>query len=499
MNDEAKSREQLINELVELRKQAARWRDLENGRKGAKKSLGEQSQILEVIFKHTIAPLAILDRDFNFIRVNEAYARTDHRDVSEFPGNNHFTFYPSDAKAIFEQVVKTKKPFQAFARPFTYHHHPERGVTYWDWTLVPVLDAAGVVELLIFSLNDVTERVRAEKELKELNQRLFSLLDGLPAFVYLQAPDYSIRFANRYFWEQFGEPQERTCYEILHGYKEPCKICSTIRVFHTQSPQNWEWTRFDGRSYQIYNYPFSDLDGSPLVLVLGIDITENKRLEKEMARLDRLNMLGEMAAGIGHEVRNPMTTIRGFLQLLGSKIECVQHRQYFDLMIEELDRANSIITEFLSLAKNKAVDLKLQNLNSIIENLFPLMQADAMVSDKYITTELQEIPEILLDEKEIRQMILNLARNGLEAMSPGGKLTIRTFKDCEELVLSVQDQGNGIKSDLIEKIGTPFFTTKEQGTGLGLAVCYGIAARHNATVKVDTGPTGTTFFIRFRQ
>lgn len=228
------------------------------------------------------------------------------------------------------------------------------------------------------------------------------------------------------------------------------------------------------------------------------DITERKLYKRELARLDRLNLVGEMAAGIGHEVRNPMTTVRGFLQLYRNKEAFIQYKGSFDLMIDELDRANSIITEFLSLAKNKMLDLKAQNLNTILENLSQLIQADAIVLDKNINMQLEEIPELPLDEKEIRQLILNLVRNGLEAMSSGGNLAIRTFTDGKEVFLSVQDQGKGIESDVLEKIGTPFFTTKDNGTGLGLAVCYSIAARHNAVINIETSPKGTTFFVRFK-
>jgi signal transduction histidine kinase len=193
-----------------------------------------------------------------------------------------------------------------------------------------------------------------------------------------------------------------------------------------------------------------------------------------------------------------MTTVRGFLQIYGSKKECEQYREYIDLMIEELDRANSIITEYLSIAKNKTVDLKTQNLNLIVEALFPLIKADAMNSCKYVQLELTEIPDLLLNEKEIRQVILNLVRNGLEAMLPGGKLTIKTFIDGDEVVLSVQDQGRGISVAILAKIGTPFFTTKDNGTGLGLAVCYSIVARHNAAINIQTGPKGTTLLVRFK-
>jgi signal transduction histidine kinase len=121
-----------------------------------------------------------------------------------------------------------------------------------------------------------------------------------------------------------------------------------------------------------------------------------------------------------------------------------------------------------------------------------------MVFDKHVVFNLGVVQELLLDEKEIRQLILNLVRNGLEAMPVGKKLTISTYMEKGEVVLAVQDEGGGIGSEMLDKLGTPFFTTKEYGTGLGLAVCYSIAARHNAWIEVDTGPGGTTFYVRFK-
>jgi PAS domain S-box-containing protein len=129
----------------------------------ANERLGEQSRILEAFFTSTITPIVFLDRNFNFIRVNEAYAKACQREVSEFPGHNHFEFYPSNAKAKFEQVLQTKEPYVAIAKAFTFPDHPEWGTSYWDWILTPILDDTGETEFLVFSLEDVTERVRAEK------------------------------------------------------------------------------------------------------------------------------------------------------------------------------------------------------------------------------------------------------------------------------------------------------------------------------------------------
>lgn len=224
---------------------------------------------------------------------------------------------------------------------------------------------------------------------------------------------------------------------------------------------------------------------------------EAHRLHLEVAKLERLNVIGQLAAGLAHEVRNPMTTIKGFLQLLQNKNDMLIYRSYFDLMIEELDRTNSIIQEFLSLTKNKPAELKRQSLNKVLFNLFPLIQSDAFNQSKQFIFEPGDIAELDIDPGEITQLVLNLARNGLEAMDKDGCLIIRTFRDGQNVVLSVKDEGTGINPENLSKLGTPFFTTKENGTGLGMPMCYSIADRHGALIDVQTSPNGTNFSVLF--
>jgi two-component system, sporulation sensor kinase E len=114
-----------------------------------------------------------------------------------------------------------------------------------------------------------------------------------------------------------------------------------------------------------------------------------------------------------------------------------------------------------------------------------------------IQLEINDIPNLIIDAAEIRQLILNLAWNGIEAMAPGGVLTIRTFQEQERVTLAVQDQGSGISPENYANVGTPFFTTKPNGTGLGLAVCYSIAQRHKARIEFESGSQGTTFLVHF--
>ena len=244
-------------------------------------------------------------------------------------------------------------------------------------------------------------------------------------------------------------------------------------------------------SGQSYNYSSEIAEFTPILNYIS------EQTEK-MTRLDRLNIIGEMAAGIAHEIRNPMTTVRGLLQFIGNKQEFAKQKENFALMIDELDRANGIITEFLSLAKDREMEFSKANLNTIIQDIYPLLQADALCNDCEILLNLNTLPNVSVDLNGIRQLILNMVRNGLDATPGHGVINISTNIAGSKVVLSISDSGIGIPEEIINKIGTPFFTTKENGTGLGLAICYRIVQQHAATLTVDSNPLeGTTFTIAF--
>lgn len=219
---------------------------------------------------------------------------------------------------------------------------------------------------------------------------------------------------------------------------------------------------------------------------------------EKMTRLDRLNIIGEMAASIGHEVRNPMTTVRGFLQYIGGKEKFTEYQAHFTLMIDEMDRANGIITEFLSLAKNRNMDFQKSKLNTVISEIQPLIMADALRNNCQLIINGNSNHTVLLDKNGMRQLLLNMVRNAIEAMPEGGTITIGTEDIADKAVLLIGDNGIGIPPEVLDKLGTPFFTTKEKGTGLGLAVCYRIVQRHNASIAIESSEgQGTCFKISF--
>jgi len=413
--------------------------------------------------------------NYRLIEVNPAFGKKLGLPLNKIIGKTISEIFPRENKCwryYLEKVSSTSKPVQVTQ----YFKQMDK---YFNVNIYRT-DS----KRYAFLFRDITEQKIAEKALQESKANYRTIFETTRAATIIFDDDMVITLANMefeflsgYSKQEVQNKKKWTDFIFEEDFERINDFMKLTRIDPVSAPRNNEF-RFIDRHNNMKDLVITVavIPGNNRSVASFIDITQRKQMEREMSRLDQLNVVGELAASIGHEIRNPMTSVRGFLQMLKENINYKEHG-YYDLMIEELDRANSIITEFLSLAKNKAVDLKLLSLNSIIESLYPLIQADAIAQDKYVNLELSEIPPLLLDEKEIRQLILNLARNGLEAMDVFKTLTIKTSQFEGEVILAVEDEGKGIHPEVLEKIGSPFFTTKEQGTGLGLSVCYSIIAR----------------------
>lgn len=366
------------------------------------------------------------------------------------------------------------------------------------------IDIAGEKQLL-FVVKDISDRKKMEESLRVSEELFYKAFNASPLTMSITTVEEGLFLdVNNSFCRTLGGNRSdilgHTSLDIAfwvnkHDRDEVKEsILNNIPVINKEI----QFRKISGeKRFGHYSAERVEIAGQICILSFVHDLTERKQMEIEISRLDRLNLVGEMAASIGHEIRNPMTTVRGYLQLLRENPAYTEDLECMDLMLEELDGANEIITEFLSLAKNKTVELKVMNLNSILKSIYPLLQANAVLQDKEILLEMQELPDLMLDEKEIRMLILNLVNNGLDAITPGKTVKINTYMEDSFSILAVQDTGCGISQDILEEIGTPFFTTKENRPGLGLAVCYGIAVRHKAKIDIQTETNITTFLVKF--
>ena len=360
---------------------------------------------------------------------------------------------------------------------------------------------------LIVQFRDTTTRWRQGEALEQSEMQFKNLVENVPDIVIRFDRYGGIKYVNPAFFAILGiaatEAVGRSLQELSAAFPGLKYLQQPFSaVLATGAPQSIEFN-FSGPQGTVFIETrlipeFNPAGKVATVLCIGRNITERRKLEYEIARLDRLSVVGEMAASLAHEVRNPMTTVRGFLQYFREKQQIYAGQdEHYDLMIDELDRANAIISEYLSLARDRTVDMTAGNLETVVQAILPLLQADALRLGSVVRTNLQGTLPVLMNQKEIRQCIINLVRNGLEAVPSGGVVKISTYLEGDRAVLQVADNGPGIPPAVMEKLGTPFFTTKENGSGLGLAVCYSIAARHGAKLEVRTGSSGSTFLIRF--
>jgi signal transduction histidine kinase len=223
----------------------------------------------------------------------------------------------------------------------------------------------------------------------------------------------------------------------------------------------------------------------------------DEKLEREKALL-----LEKMAPVFAHEIRNPLGSIKGAAQVLRSEVEGEDQRKLLDVITEEVNRLNRVVSQFLDYARPYAPELRPRPVNAVIEKAMALIEADPRSCRTHIQLELHpHLPPVPMDQEQIHQLILNMALNAIEAMPEGGTLTIRTSRiesDAGDAVaISIRDTGTGIPKEAIKQIFTPFYTTKERGVGLGLAVCQRIIRNHGGRIRVKSIPgRGTIFYIR---
>ncbi|AGL01080.1 PAS domain S-box protein [Desulfoscipio gibsoniae] len=489
---------ELQNAMAQLQQEVAEHQ-------GAREALSESEAQLSRITNNMLDLIVVIDTQGTIKYATPSHKKVLGYEPEDMLGKCARDFvHPDDLGKILHVY---KKGFSTLSPVKTeYRCRQINGQYIWvESTAKILLNDSKLFAEVIICTRDITGRKQAEETLRLSEERFYKAFHSSPNPMAISSLEHGQFFdINCNFVDALGYTREEvighTSTEL--NIWEPQKRTEVINLLLSQGYlRNFE-NSFQTKSGKLriglLSAEIIEINGEKVILSIVNDITDLRLFEKEMLHLDKLNLVGEMAASIGHEIRNPMTTVRGFLQILRGREKSNKNIEYYDLMIEELDRANSIITPFLSLARNKPVDKARQNLNTVVKTLQPLLQADANKEGKYMDLELYDIPDLLLDEKEIRQLLLNFVRNGLEAMSPGSKLIIKTYVEHDGVILAVQDQGSGIAPETMDKLGTPFFTTKDNGTGLGLAVCYSIINRHNARIEVETGPSGTTFMVKFK-
>ncbi|WP_040209025.1 ATP-binding protein [Neobacillus jeddahensis] len=340
-----------------------------------------------------------------------------------------------------------------------------------------------------------------EKKARESEESYKRLLDSLPEPVYI-THNHRFLYVNNAAAQMIGAINKEDLFgkqifefivpeyeaRLLERFKQLNKVKRPINAIEYKAK------RLDGSKFFFEVSSLSIVfGGKEAILSIGKDVTDRKeQTERLLLKSEKLALLGQMAAGIAHEIRNPLTSIKGFIQLFKAN---QQKDEYFDIVLSELDRINTIVGEFLVLAKPSVAVYVEQDVRVLIKDVVTLIGTQSIMTNVEIFVDFEEdLPEISCEENQLKQVFLNLLKNAIESMPDGGHIQVKVWtKEEGKISIKIVDQGVGIPEERILTLGEPFYTTKEKGTGLGLMTCFRIIESHNGEIdiksKVNEGTT----------
>ncbi|CAM4094398.1 ATP-binding protein [Paenibacillus alkaliterrae] len=362
----------------------------------------------------------------------------------------------------------------------------------------------GVSALIILSFS-LTTWLAANKY-RQINERYKLLVENSMDMIVLISDrkwEYMNRAGLRMFEVQSDKEIIGTCiYELMdekyHQIMEDWLKEGHADEFMPAKPMELQWRSVKGTLLHTEMIRASTaFSGKQIEQVIIRDISERKKNEELLINSEKLYIAGQLAAGIAHEVRNPLTSLKGFLQLMSSGRGNSQH--FYDIMKSELVRIESIVSELLMLSKPQVYDFAPKDACRIMADTVTLLNTQAILHNVIIEFHADYRPLWVMGvENQLKQVFINLIKNAIEAMQSGGVVAIYMSQDeAGEVIIRIRDEGTGLSREQLSTLGQPFYTTKDKGTGLGLMVTYKIVDNHQGRITAESEMgVGTTFIIR---
>ncbi|MCA1029747.1 PAS domain-containing protein [Bacillus timonensis] len=360
----------------------------------------------------------------------------------------------------------------------------------------------GLVFVLLTTLliHIVVKKEKAIKEVEENEQLLNTLINSMPDIVgfkdgegrWLKINDFGIKLYMLENINYFGKTDLDMSKEVPF-YKEAFEYCVVSdqatwdKGSLTREEESFYVPSGELKTFDVIKVPLFNEDGSRKGLVtIGRDISQLKAAESLLLRKEKLSVVGELAAGIAHEIRNPLTSIKGFVQLM--RDSNTHNKEHFPIILSELERINQIVSEMLVFAKPQSKSMTAFQLEEVISYAIKLTSHEATLHDVHVdVSNKHHHVSIWGDKNQLIQVFINVIKNAIDAMPSGGKLSIIVEKvQGDKVSIKLIDNGQGIPADRLEKIGEPFYTLKEKGVGLGLTISNKILHEHKGTLNIES-------------
>ncbi|MFN6593024.1 PAS domain S-box protein [Bacillus sp. TD10] len=464
---------------------------------------------LESFVNHNVDAITIFDLDGHMLQANKAYERIFGWSEEESVGKK----LPCVPEFLLDQTMEyinhiknTNMKDPIITCLDTVRQKKDKTLIDVSLTISPILDYRGNVIALSGICRDISEKKQAERELYQLHQQLSdsemkyrALIEQATDAVYVVELDenqFPTRFieVNPVACERFGYSREELLSMPFPGNVPPDspmvqRIIEKIREGHTAFTLQDEFVFPKGKNLTIeFSVRVFNLNGKKVFLSISRDITERLKTEELLRKSEKLAVVGQLSTAIAHEIKNPLTAMKGFMQLLKSMgNQDTEH--YIDIVLSEIERIDSITNEFMTLAKPEALEIKTNDLNVLMKQVVMLLEPQAIMNCIQIKTEFSaDTSFILCESNQLKQAFINILKNAIEATSMGGEILveIKYVPDQNQVNIRFTDYGCGIEQERIPYLGEPFYSLKENGIGLGLMICYKIIEKHQGEIFIES-------------
>jgi two-component system sporulation sensor kinase A len=454
------------------------------------------SSIYEHVFMQSRIPQIIFEDGFHHIIINKAfykflgYTEEEWQELS-IKDISHPDDYELDLDLFHEMVSGQRQYYQMEKRYF----HKSGEIVWGSLNVSFINDPTQKQQCFLAQVLDITEQKNLEKFLTKKEKKYRLLAENSSDVINLHSMDGRYVYISPSITHILGyDPDEligKTPYTIIHSEDIPeveknhsdvltnsDPILTTYRA--RKKDGTYIWIETNMRS--VLNEQTGESEG-----IISVSRDIGKRLETDnlLRKSDKLAVVGQLAAAVAHEIRNPLTSVKGFMQLFSYTKEC--NEGFIKIVLDELDRVEEIISEFLTMARPHQDKLELLKVDELLRQVIQLSQTQALLINKEINYIVNtDIPVINGDANSLKQVFFNIIQNALDALDEKGSVTVELSASETTLNIHIIDDGCGIPEERLANIGEPFYSTKEKGTGLGLMTSFKIIENHKGKLKIES-------------
>jgi PAS domain S-box-containing protein len=470
-------------------------------RKKMERDLQQAHAELDQIFQTASVAMRLVDSNYNVLKINKTFEHLTGVNETEAIGKKCHEIFSGPTcfteQCPIHRIVNGKETVESYVDKV----RPDGKAIPCILTATPFVGPEGNIIGVVESFRDITELKKAQEAVESERDKLERILSHLHEGVSIINGDCLVEYQNDVFDDYFGACEGQHCYAAIHGEQSPCEPCLMQAAISSGRIHQAEFETDDGRSFEKAYTPVTDIDGHKKVVSLWRDVTEKKAATAAIMRAEQLAALGELAAGVAHEINNPINGIINYAQILVNNTK--KDDRVHDIaarLIREGDRIARIVEGLLSFARRRHEEKTFISIDEILSDSMALTAAQLRKDNITVSVDLpNDLPGIKAQAHEIEQVFVNIisnARHALNEKFPKPHKDKILAIEAEETTsggqpfvrISFKDNGTGIPAEVIDKVMNPFFSTKTEGkrTGLGLSISHGILEEHGGQLQIES-------------